>query len=564
MKTAAAATVEAPRIIDDVDAFAWDDSADLVVVGLGGAGVAAALEALERGAEVIALDRYEGGGSSAANGGVYYAGGGTSIQREAGETDSAEQMYRYLKIEVGDAVSDRTVRRFCDESVATFEWLRAHGAPFHSTVWKQKTSYPPLDRFLYHPDSSLTAPYERRSIAAARGHRTHMRNGNKPWGLGVALYAPLREAALRLGLRFHRHAEVRQLAVDRDGRVVGVKALQVAPDSAAAPQYERAIASANRWLLALPPTFPLAFVTIAIGGWYLRRAQRIQQRNSRERWFRARRGVLLSSGGFIMDREMLREHAPRYMAGHPNGTLGDVGSGHKLGASVGGRLDLMGRISAWRFINPPAAWASGMLINARGERFVNETLYGAAIGDAQMAQPEGRAWLVFDAAQRRAVLQQLRDPQLVAFQRDVARLNLMFNVKRAPTPEALARLLGWDVERFMATLAAYNRSARGEEADVYEKRAHECAEQTTGPYYAIDASISSRLLPLATMTLGGLRTDEDSGRVLSVSGDVIPGLYAAGRSAVGVSSNIYVSGLSYADCIFSGRTVGRHVAAEGG
>ena len=67
----------------------WDDAADLVVVGFGGAGVAAALEAAEHGVSVLALDRYEGGGSSAANGGVYYAGGGTRIQREAGSRGHA-------------------------------------------------------------------------------------------------------------------------------------------------------------------------------------------------------------------------------------------------------------------------------------------------------------------------------------------------------------------------------------------------------------------------------------------------------------------------------------------
>ena len=61
-----ASPVEAPLVIEDASARQWDDAADLVVVGFGGAGVAAALEAAERGVNVLALDRYEGGGSSAA------------------------------------------------------------------------------------------------------------------------------------------------------------------------------------------------------------------------------------------------------------------------------------------------------------------------------------------------------------------------------------------------------------------------------------------------------------------------------------------------------------------
>jgi 3-oxo-5alpha-steroid 4-dehydrogenase len=49
--------------------------------------------------------------------------------------------------------------------------------------------------------------------------------------------------------------------------------------------------------------------------------------------------------------------------------------------------------------------------------------------------------------------------------------------------------------------------------------------------------------------------------VKNKNGATIPGLYAAGRNAVGLCSNVYVSGLSYADCVFSGRNVARHVAA---
>src|SRR2546423_1438717 len=68
--------IEDPLVVDDPDAFAWDETADLVVVGFGGAGVAAALEGIERGLSIVAVDRYEGGGSTAANGGIFYAGGG--------------------------------------------------------------------------------------------------------------------------------------------------------------------------------------------------------------------------------------------------------------------------------------------------------------------------------------------------------------------------------------------------------------------------------------------------------------------------------------------------------
>src|SRR5699024_9054186 len=182
--------INAPATVEDVERFPWDETTELVVVGLGGAGVAAALEAVERGVDVIALDHYEGGGSTAANGGVFYAGGRTRIQREAGEEDTPEEMYRYLKLEVGDVVEDETLRRFCDESVETLDWLLDHGAKLNSRVYKKKTSYPPLDYFLYHPDSSLSAQYAKHAKPAARGHRAYTRNGKQAWGLGGGIYQP--------------------------------------------------------------------------------------------------------------------------------------------------------------------------------------------------------------------------------------------------------------------------------------------------------------------------------------------------------------------------------------
>ena len=60
------------------------------------------------------------------------------------------------------------------------------------------------------------------------------------------------------------------------------------------------------------------------------------------------------------------------------------------------------------------------------------------------------------------------------------------------------------------------------------------------------------------MTLGGLAVDETTGEVLTEDGSVVPGLYAAGRNAVGICSRQYVSGLSIADCVYSGLRAARH------
>ena len=552
--------IEDPLVIAEPDAHPWDETADLVVVGLGGAGVSAALEALERGISVIAVDRYEGGGSTAANGGVFYAGGGTAIQKEAGEEDTPEEMYKYLKIEAGDVVSDATLRRFVAESVPTIDWILAHGGPLNGRVWKKKASYPPLDYFLYHPDNSLVASYRAKAKPAARGHRAFVRNGKKAWGLGFAIYEPLRDAALRLGLSFHQHSEARQLAVDERGRVIGVKILSVPEGSKDARRFSTYIARANAFLAMLPPALPFAAITIGIGNRYLKKAMAIEEHGRRTRWLRAREGVLLSAGGYIMNPKMVAEYAPTYSRGMPNGTLGDQGSGIYLGKSVGGSTALMGKISAWRFINPPKAWADAIVVNAKGERFIDETVYGATLGEHIGDHQGGIGYIVYDAAARKAAFRQAMDPILVPFQRDVTLLNLMFNYKKAATIEKLSDKIGFDAGTLRDTIDAYNRAARGEQPDRFGKERADMAPLETGPFYAMDISVASRFLPLPVLSFGGLRVEEESGQVLDERGKPIAGLYAAGRTAVGVASQTYVSGLSYADCVFSGRRAARHIA----
>ena len=553
-------SIDAPLRLDDPDAHEWQDDADMIVVGLGGAGVAAALEALEQGLSVIALDLYDGGGSSAANGGVYYAGGGTSIQKEAGVEDDAQRMEDYLRYEVGDVVAPETLRDFCRQSADTFEWLRRHGAPFSATLYSKKTSYPPLDKFLYHPDSSLAGPFRDLTPPAARGHRTVHRNGKNPFGLGVGIYAPLKAAALAQGLRFHEHADVRQLAFDRDGRVIGVRIERLA-DPALRAKHAKLIATANRWMSMLPSTLPGAQLTVGIGYRYLAKAHKLAASGRTSAWLRARRGVVLSAGGFICNPDMVKHFAPDYAPGLPNGTLGDNGSGIMLGVSAGGKTGLMERISAWRFLSPPQAWGQAMVVDGEGRRFVNESWYGARIGDEMVERHGGRGYIIMDRKLWRQSLRDAFGEGVLTFQRDITLVNGLIGATKAATPEALARKMGFSPEIFADALATYNRAARGEAADPFHKAPDEMAELTQGPFYAVDASVDARLFPLSCMTVGGLEVDEGTGAVKSLSGGVIPGLYAAGRNAVGICSNLYVSGLSYADCIFSGRRAARAIAA---
>ena len=86
----------------------------------------------------------------------------------------------------------------------------------------------------------------------------------------------------------------------------------------------------------------------------------------------------------------------------------------------------------------------------------------------------------------------------------------------------------------------------------------------SGPFYANDIGTSAKMSPTSSITVGGLVVDEDTGEVLSSEGGKVPGLYAAGRTAVGICSHYYVSGLSLGDCVYSGCRAAETIKGNGG
>lgn len=112
----------------------WDLSADLVTIGAGTAGLAAAVSALDHGASVILLEEnVDVGGHGLCSGGNVHLGGGTSNQKKHGVEDSADQVFRdWIRHDhLQSRYSDRDlVRAFADENAATFEFLIENGVEF--------------------------------------------------------------------------------------------------------------------------------------------------------------------------------------------------------------------------------------------------------------------------------------------------------------------------------------------------------------------------------------------------------------------------------------------------
>ncbi|MFC0432776.1 FAD-binding protein [Kutzneria buriramensis] len=485
--------------------------AGVVVVGFGAAGACAAIEAAEAGADVVVLDRFDGGGATALSGGVVYAGGGTAQQAKAGIADTTDAMYDYLAHEVGDAVTAQTLRAFCDGSPDMLAWLQDKGVPFAASVCPYKTSYPTNRHYLYYSGSETL--YDN---PAPRGHRTAGRGTS-----GKLLFHRLERAAIDRGVRILRRTTAQRLITDPNGRVVGVVCRQLTGFPA----------RLHRFLgrLAAKPGLYVPSLRRRLH----RSIRRIEARHGTEITVNASEGVILCAGGFVANPVMMKEHAPAYRRGLPLGTLGDDGSGIRLGAEVGGATDKLDHVSAWRFVTPPSALMKGRLINESGDEICDLNRYGAAVGHAMITEHGGKGWLLVDG------------PTLAEAKRQIPSQTTWF--QRLQTHYLFARA----------------RTTAGS-LDELSRRTGVTIKDFDGapPFSLIDVSVKRSVgYPCPMLTLGGLVVDEDTGAVLSDAGTPVPGLYAAGRNAVGICSNSYVSGLSLADCVYSGRRAGRHVAA---
>lgn len=518
---------------------------DVIIVGYGAAGMCAAIEAADSGARVLALDRGYGGGASALSGGIIYAGGGTDEQRDGGYADTTDNLRDYLKQEIGDVVTDDTLARFCEQSPAMIAWLKSQGVQFRGgTVSEYKTSYPTDRHYLYYSGNEKAYPFVEHAYPAPRGHRVLAPGMSS----GRVLCQRLHESAAAKGVDFIPLARVNRLLVE-GGRVVGVRYRSMDLEHRSVRLHRgltKVTGKLGNWL----PGLVKGPAAIADHLW----AEAATERSAKGTT------VILAAGGFIYNREWVHQYAQRFMKISPLGTPGDDGGGITLGLQAGGMTAKMGKITAWRFLAPPSAFLEGLTVGADGARIANEDLYGATHGDVLMRRFGGTGWAIYDAHTWRKIKTQISE-QTQVFQR----LQLLYlftrGHKKAASIKALAGANGIYPAGLQRTVDAYNMGVESGTGDPAHKAPELCRPLITGPFYSINISADSSVFyPIPGLTLGGLVVDEQTGQVRHRDGGIIAGLYAAGRNAVGVCSNSYVSGLSLADCIFSGRRAGSHAA----
>jgi 3-oxo-5alpha-steroid 4-dehydrogenase len=484
--TADAHTVEAVPL---ASAGAFDHETDVLVVGFGCAGAAAALEARAAGAEVLVLERFSGpGGSSAQSGGEIYLGGGTRVQKACGFDDTPQDMFRYLEAALGPHADPVKLRLYCDGSVEHFDWLCAQGVPFQDSLYSEPAWMAPTrDGLMWLGEN--TRLHSALARPAPRGHRPPVEG----YGGGL-LMERLTAAATAAGAVAHPDTKATSLIVDDAGRVAGLTA--------------RRFGATVR--------------------------------------YRARRAVVLTTGGFVDNERMLADHAPVLLGHGKVSDGGDDGSGILMAQALGAATRRMASVEAALTVVPALA-CRGVLVNALGQRFAAEDGYPGAYSHAALHQP-APWWLIVDEGA-------FAEAQVTA-PPDHA----------ADTLEELERELSMPSGALQATVTVYNRHASDGE-DPYFHKDTPWLRPLVAPFAAIDPRTAARFVEnrkdatgLSGFTLGGLHTTVD-GEVLHVSGRPIPGLYAAGRASSGIHGEGYVSGTSLGDGTFFGRRAGRAAAA---
>ncbi len=481
----------APVSASAVDA--WDDEADVLVVGYGCAGASAAWEASTAGADVLVLERFSGpGGTSALSGGEVYLGGGTSVQKACGFEDTPAAMAAFLRTALGPGVDEDKLQAYVEGSVDHFSWLSDLGIPFQPSLYDDPSWMPPTDDGLMWL-GERSWPFTELAEPAPRGHRP----ATGHFG-GWLLMDKLAAAAKEVGARDAFDVYVERLVVEA-GRVVGVLAKQYGELKA----------------------------------------------------YRASKGVVLSTGGFVDDDEMLAQHAPTLLGMDKISCGGEDGSGIRMAQALGAGARHMGAGQVG-FHAVPAFMARGIVVNNRGQRFVNEDTYPGRIGQAALFQQGMGCLIVLDEKGYEQVPEGERwgvQPHHVA-----------------ETLEELEQLTGLPAGSLVATVGLYNEhAARGDDPVCH--KATKWLRPLEAPYAAIDPTRSFRGpndppvgSGAAVFTLGGLATDV-AGHVLDLDGSPIPGLYAAGRASSGLAAWGYISGTSLGDGTFFGRRAGRSAAA---
>ena len=486
------------------------ENVDVIVVGSGNAASCAALSAREQGARVIMLDAAT---EDARGGNTAYAGGRMRVAYNG--VDDLAKIINLSDDDVRNVDFGRYTRENFFDDMARVTQFRCHpdlveyaiDRSFETLVWLRDKGV------RFQPG---------RQQAKVNGKLTHW--GGLPcevWSGGAGLVEMLHGRAEKDGIEIHFETPAVELLRNHN-RIIGVRALHLG-----------------------------------------------QMTDIKAR------AVVLACGGFEANTEMRTRYlGPNWDLAKVRGTRYNTGRGLQMALAAGARAYghwSCAHASAWD-LNAPEygdsvvrgayqkhSYLLGIMVNARGERFLDEgadypSYTYARYGREILSQPGMFAWQIFD---QRAV------PEL----RDTYRIRQVTKVTGATLGELAEKLDGVDAARFLRTIEEFNKAAPDDDApyNVAVKdglathgliipKSNWARRIDRGPFeaYAVTTGI--------TFTFGGIKIStaaeaEDDG------GNRLPGLFVAGEMVGGLFYHNYPSGTGLTCGAVYGRTAGASAAA---
>ena len=259
------------------------------------------------------------------------------------------------------------------------------------------------------------------------------------------------------------------------------------------------------------------------------------------------KAVILASGGFGANLDMVASYAPQLKGFMTTNAAGIQGQGILMAEALGAATVDMDQIQIHPTVQADTASLiteglrgdGAILVNANGERFIDEVGTRDVVSAAEIAQPGSFSWLIVD--------QKMVDASSVI--QGYINRGLMLN---GDSFEALAQALGIPADAFAATMEKWNGYV-AEKNDPDFNRTSFAQPLDTAPFYAVKVTAGIH------HTMGGLKINADT-QVLTDDGNAIPGLYAAGEVTGGVHGGNRLGGNAVADIIVFGRIAGAQAA----
>ena len=501
---------------DPAKAAAAEDmtiEADIVIVGAGGAGMTAAITAADAGKNVLVLEREPavGGNSVKSTGGM---NAGKTVYQDQNEFGESAGVEKTLKAAEGYADNEAITAL---AAKVREQWDAYQAAPegyFDSTelfaldtlIGGKGLNDPELVNTLVNNSAAAidylaTIGIDLNNVAAFGGasvkriHRPVDENGKT---LSVGAYTiPLLEKACkeRENLALMTETTVKKILTDENGVVIGVEA---------------------------------------------------EGKNGGKVTVNAK-ATILASGGFGANLAMVEQYKPELKGFMTTNAAGIQGDGILMATEIGAATVDMEQIQIHPTVQADTAALiteglrgdGAILVNANGERFIDEVGTRDVVSAAEIAQPGSFSWLVVDnrMVEASSVIQ------------GYIKKGFMF---QGDTYEALAAELGIPADAFKATMEKWNGYVANKEDPDFGRTSF-ANPLDTAPFYAVKVTAGIH------HTMGGLKIDPET-HVLNAEGQIIPGLFAAGEVTGGVHGGNRLGGNAVADFVVFGRIAGEQAA----